>query len=281
MKKTICALLLTLIALAGCQGKSGLLGDDGNLIVDSVSIDSTAALQAGSASPCATLSLSLTFVKPANSTEAARHAAQNINACLLSSYLLMPEYADNSARQKAAQGATSARMSDYLHRYAKRFFKTYRDDCLELYRDDKENAAFYGRIYRVYTQMKMGADSIANYTARILLANDNDDRTEIIWARNFNTHTGATVLLADVLRPGYERPLAHMAATELTRRSKAVHDNGDAMAMIPEYVPDNYIISRKGITLIYNKEDVGAANADAACVSLTYKQLEPLLRKKK
>ncbi len=249
INRLLCALLPAV--LAGCH--DGRLSSDSNVVTDSVSMDTTVALVPGAAHPCARLSLHLTFVKPAHATAEARQAARRINASVLAG-MLLPEYADTAEAREAAALSTAAGMSLFVHRYAERYAAAYRDDCLDLYRDDAEHAAFYERTYRVQTQMQQGRDPAVCYTARVTYANGTDCLNALL-ARNYHMRTGQTVSLDDVLRPGYERPLAQMACG---------------------YVPADYILGKHTITLIYNHEWPGTSS-----VTLTDRQLEPLLRKQK
>lgn len=285
MKKIIFSLTLLLMVLASCQYKGGAGSGSAVLSFDSLVIDSTVRLNPNSEQPNGHLSLHLIYAKPQSNSDSAAKAANLLNDSLLRSGLLLPDFAESVTPPQTHTEAPSVYMMKGAHQFAEGFFKMYLADYKDLYRDDQESAPSYNRSYTVFTHAEQGADSIVNYLADTYFYSGGAHGQAATWARNFNARTGAIVHLTDVLRPGYERPLTSMIVAKLARQFKVrnlkqLQDSLTIFAWTDPYIPDNYIINEKGITFIYNPDEIAAHVMGEIRVTFSNKQLSKLLRKK-
>lgn len=283
--KNICyLLLLMLLVMASCQHRSASGSKSEGVVFDSVSVDSTTRLNADTETPNGSLSIHMAYAKPIGDDPQSVTAAWKINKALLSSDLFMSDYL-SGVRPAVTQGLTpQAYMKKALGLLSANFGKRYRADNLELFKETADFSPTYNRSYTVRTKVEQGTDSIVNYVADTYYYDGGAHGQAITWARNFNRHTGATVTLASILRPGYEGPLTLKILSELIWQFKAkslqeLQDSAGVFMGMAVYIPKNYIINSKGITFIYCQDEVAPHAAGEIRVTLTNKQLADLKRK--
>lgn len=285
MKKVFSTLLLMLAIMASCQRQAAHSTQAAGVAFDSIVIDTVSHLKAHKDMPNGELSLHIAYAKPLGDDTLSVAAAWRINKTLLSSDLLMSDFA-KGLRPNVTKGLTpKTYMEKALNLMAANYSKMYLADYTELFKEDPSFAPAYNRSYTVRTQVKQGSDSIINYLANTYYYDGGAHGQSITWVRNFNKRTGATVTLADILRPGYEGPLTMSIMSELTWQFKAkslkeLQDNTGVFMDMAVYIPKNYIIDSKGVTFIYCQDEVAPHAVGELRVTLTYKQLANLLRKK-
>lgn len=285
MKKICFLLLLMLAVMASCQYQAASGSKKEGVVFDSLTVDSTTRLNADTETPSGELSVHLVYAKPMGDDPQSAEAAWKINKALLSSDLLMSDFMAG-VRPTATKGLTpKAYMEKALSLMSANFGKRYLADYKELFEEIADFSPTYNRSYTVHTKVHQVSDSIVNYVADTYYYDGGAHGQAVTWARNFNPHTGATVTLADVLRPGYEAQLTLKIVSQLVWDFKAtslqqLQDEKGVFADMAVYIPKNYIIGSKGITFIYCQDEVAPHAAGEIRVTVTNKQLEDLKRKK-
>lgn len=285
MKKVFSTLLLMLAIMSSCQRQSASSTEVAGVAFDSIVIDTVSHLKAKQDMPSGELSLHIAYAKPLGNDSLSVAAAWRINRALLSSDLLMSDFA-TGIRTNTTKGLTAKTyMEKALNLIAANYRKIYLADYTELFKEDPSFSPAYNRSYTVRTQVKQGNDSIVNYLADTYYYDGGAHGQAVTWARNFNRHTGTMVTLASIMRPGYERPLTQMITDDLVRQFKVknlqqLQDTTTIFMDMKPYIPKNYIIDNKGITFIYCQDEVAAHAVGELRVTLTYKQLANVLRKK-
>lgn len=285
MKKVFTALLLMLAVMASCKHQATPSQDEAGGVFDSAVVDTLVRLCPNAEIPRGELSLHIAYAKPHGNDTASVVAAWRINRTLLSSDLLMSDFT-TGLRPGLTKGHTpKTYMEKALGLMTSNYRRMYLADYAELFKEDPSDAPAYNRAYTVSTHVMRGTDSIVNYVADTYYYDGGAHGQVATWARNFNVHTGATVTLADILRPGYEAPLTRMIVTALARQFNAhtlqqLQDDFTVFMGMKPYIPDNYIIDSKGITFIYCQDEAAAHAVGELRVTLGYKQIATLLRKK-
>ncbi len=284
MKKIFLLLSLLLTTLVSCQRKVGANSSEDAVVFDSIAIDTLVRLNPHFEQPFAQLSLHLVYAKPNGSNKKANKAAQKLNDCLLTSGLLMSDFTESLTLTSQHDKTQARRMKAAIILIADNFVKRYFDDYQQLYKDDSENATGYNRSYTINTKMERCCDSIVNYVANTYNYDGGAHGQQATWARNFNTHSGALVKLADVLRSGYERKLTNLIVDNLASQFRVngleqLQDEMSVFAGMEPYIPENYIIRAKGITFIYGQDEIAAHAIGEIRATISYKQLDGLVRK--
>lgn len=285
MKKVFSALLLMLAVMASCQHKSTSVAKPEGVVFDSVVVDSTTRLNADTETPNGEMSIHLAYAKPVANDPQSVAAAWKINKALLSSDLLMSDFM-TGVRPAVTKGLTpKSYIEKALKQMSVNFGKQYVADNLELFEETADFSPNYNRAYSVRTKVKQVSDSIVSYQADVYYYDGGAHGSSTTWVRNFNTHTGATVTLATIMRPGYEGPLTQMIIDDLVRQFKVknlkqLQDSMTVFAFMDPYVPKNYILTNKGITFIYSQDEIAAHAMGEIRVTLSNEQLTKLMRKK-
>lgn len=285
MKKVFTPLLLMLAIMVGCTHQGAPSQEAVGVVFDSAVVNTMVRLRADAEMPSGQLSLHIAYAKPQADDTASVAAAWRINRTLLSSDLLMSDYT-TGLRPALTKGHTPKTYVEKALRFtASNYRRMYLADYAALFKEDPSDAPAYNRAYTVTTHVMQGTDSIVNYVADTYYYDGGAHGQAATWARNFNKHTGATVTLADILRPGYGAPLTRMIVADLVRQFKAntlqqLQDDFTVFMGMTPYIPDNYIIDSKGITFIYCQDEVAAHAVGELRVTLNYKQMTALLRKK-
>ncbi len=287
MKKVCSALLLMLAVLASCQRLTGGQSEAAEVTFDSIVVDTDTRLKPSQDMPSGELSLHIAYAKPLNDDTLSAAAAWRINKTLLSSDLLMSDFATGLQPDATKGLSPKSYMGKALSLMAANYRKMYLADYAELFKVDPSTEPTYNRAYTVRTQVKQGNDSIINYIADSYYYDGGAHGQSVTWARNFNKHTGRVITLASILRPGYEGPLTLRISAELTRMFKVrslqeLQDSVGVFMDMDVYIPKNYIIDSKGITFIYYQDEVAPHAVGELRLTLTYEQLASLnlLRKK-
>ncbi len=284
MKKSVLLLLLLLTLLAGCQRKAGADSGGDAVVFDSITVDTLVQLNLHAEQPFARLTFRLAYAKPCGTSRQAKEAARQLNDCLLTSGLLMPDFTEGIAAATAHGKTEADRMKRAVNGMAANFARRYLDDYLSLYDANNEDAQSYNRSYTIDAKVERCSDSIANYVADTYYYDGGAHGQLAIWARNFNMRTGRMVRLADLLRPGYERKLTGLIVDNLARQFGAdglgqLQSEHNVFAGTDPYIPDNYIIRTEGITFIYCQDEIAAHATGELRATISYRQLGGLLRK--
>lgn len=285
MKKVFSALLLMLAVMASCKHSPASVTKPEGVVFDSLVVDSTTRLNADTEMPNGEMSIHMAYAKPASEDPQSVAAAWKINKALLSSDLLMSDFMAG-VRPALTKGLTpKSYIEKALKQMSANFGKQYLADNKELFEETADFSPNYNRSYTVRTKVKQVSDSVVNYQADLYYYDGGAHGSSTTWVRNFNTHTGATVTLASIMRPGYEGPLTQMIIDDLARQFKVknlkqLQDSTTVFAFMDPYIPKNYILSNKGITFIYSQDEIAAHAMGEIRVTLTDKQLANLMRQK-
>ena len=285
MKKGFATLLLMLAVMASCTHQATPSQDEAGVVFDSAVVDTLVRLCPNAEMPRGELSLHIAYAKPHGNDTASVAAAWRINRTLISSDLLMGDFTTGLSHGSTKGVTPQTFMEKTLGLLTSNYCRMYLADYADLFKDDASCAPSYNRAYTVITHVMQGTDSIVNYVADTYYYDGGAHGQVATWARSFNVHTGATVMLADILRPGYEASLTRMIVAELVRQFKAstlqqLQDDFTVFMGMKPYIPNNYIIDSKGITFIYCQDEIAAHAVGELRVTLSYRQMASLLRKK-
>lgn len=241
-KKLVCILMTTaMVACKSGNGQHRVAGFD----IDSVVVDTLVALDGKKDAPACELSLHLCYLK-------GDEQAQRLNDTLLRAGILMPDYFSLNKEKLSVK--------ELVDSFARRFTAEYLAEYGPLYRADKEHADAYRVQYRVKTQFEEKDDGIITNTANIYSYGGGAYGINQTIVLNIDTKSGKIVRLADILSEDGEEQAKNMVVEKLAKQfdvktleelqEKGIFANADV------YLPENFILSRKTVTLIYGEDEI-------------------------
>lgn len=255
-------------ALLSCQGTGGkqqAYQEDG-IQFDSVVVDTTAALNANANAPKCQLHISMQTAKGSRSA--------NINAAILKSGILTPDYLALMNEKMTIKQAVDTFVACYI--------KDYKNNYDDIYRQEPTSNAL-NVSYNLSTRTSKGKGNVIVYTASVYQYEGGDHGVRLTVVKNINPETGKVITLNDVFVPGYQRPLADLITGKLEEDKDC--DNIDRLRQkgffvgITPYPSDNFIYGSDGITFIYCTNEI-ASNAEGEIhVKLSYSEMEKILKK--
>ena len=267
MEKKFLIVALAILTMASCGTRhyKKITQLDG-LHFDSLSVDTVVLLTTKEKSPELKLHIGLTYIKGKN--------ADQINAVLLRSGILSPDYLSLSDEKLGVKAAVDSFVNVYS--------RSYIQDYSAILKQDPEHAASLNNSYEVRTHIESHADHILNYFANIHYYGGGIHAINQNLVRNFNTRTGKLITLDDIFAPGYEEGIADLIQKALMKKYKV--DNWQQLAKRyffaggKVYAPDNFILGDDDITFIYCEDEIAPHAEGEIRLTISKKALKHWLK---
>ena len=261
----ITCLLFLSVAIAGCGSKGKAVRVAG-FEIDSVVIDTAAALGSSADAPKCELSLHVHYLKDKK--------ARNTNAELLRDGIYV---ADLLSLQEADLNVPALADS-----FAKRYLSEYLQEYGPLYRSDTEHAASYNCVYRVHSHFEDAGDGIMNNIADIYTFGGGAHGIRQTIVHNIRTKDGSIVGLQDFFREDAFDELKALITKQLCKQFEVkdldgLHEQG-IFADGAVYVSENFLLTKKAVTFIYGEDEIAPHNVGEIRVSLSRSDLKKLMQ---
>ena len=167
-------------------------------------------------------------------------------------------------------------------------FSQYKENLSPLYEADKRygtNSAWYDYRYDVAATYDLGRHHTLCYEITATRYEGGAHDVTECHCLNFNLLTGELVKLDDWYQPAYPSVLLPLLSEELQEQFscdnlEALREKG-ILRLTGLYVPSNYKLEEKGITFIYNPDEIAPYETGAIRLTIPYGALAPLEKEPK
>lgn len=185
-------------------------------------------------------------------------------------------------------GGTQRSVASAADSFCAAYAEQYRRELAGLYRADRQsgiNSSWYDYKYRIATEHEQGLNGCLCYLIHKVKYEGGAREYREEQCLNFDAETGEPVKLEDVLPPASLALLPSLLTDELLkaygcRNRKELREKG-ILRLTDIYVPSNYKLGRKGITFIYNADEIAPYEMGTIRLTLPYGRLETHAKPKK
>ena len=266
MRKAVIVILSALLLASACGKKKGTIRVAGYEI-DSVVVDTTVALVAGSKSaPTCQLALHLHYLK--------EKKAQVLNDTLLRAGILLPDYFSLSNEKLTVKALVDS--------FVGRYIEDYLTEYAPLYKVDQEHATAYNVQYDVRTHFEEGADGVLTHLASIYTYGGGMYGIRQTLALNIDTKKAQIVRLADIIIEGCEQQVKDIVVEAIMKKFKAksleeLQQQG-IFADGETYLSENFILGKDALTFIYGEDEIAPHSVGEIRVEIDKDDLKKYLR---
>lgn len=164
------------------------------------------------------------------------------------------------------------------------FVKIRREEYMELrpeYIDSREDAPWFNNSFNISCEAAIGYKGCLNYIIRSEEYTGGAHPNGAMTALNFNTATGAEIVLQDIFSGDYERRIMQELVVALAAYFKVepVTDVVVKGFLINDlYISNNFILGKDKITFIYNRYDIAPYAAGEIVLDIEYSKLKDILK---
>ena len=213
----------------------------------------------GAASPTLEMDISVLIVE-ADKPE----VASNINRCV--SYTLFEIEDENIA--EVCDSFAENRRKEYMEQRAE-------------YIDSREDAPWFNNTVNISCETAIGYRNCLNYIINSEEYTGGAHPNGAMTALNFDTATGAEIVLQDIFQGDYERRLMQELVIALAAYFKVepVTDEVVKGFLINDlYVSNNFILGKESITFIYNRYDIAPYSTGEILLDIDYNRIKDILK---
>lgn len=193
----------------------------------------------------------------------------------------------NDAIQQRLFDTTGLSMKQAVDSFIQQYTTNYVKDMTPLYREDRydeKRKKWYEYSYTIQTKVETGLNDAIVYRIDSEVYEGGAHSIKQQQIINFNAENGKPIKLTDLFVKGYEYPLEDLLLEQLYRHTHAhsldeLHDKGYLLTM-DIFIPKNFVLGEDGITFVYNPYEIAPYETGNTELTLSYSDLEKLLKKK-
>lgn len=197
------------------------------------------------------------------------NVANNINQAI--AYTLF-ESTSNSIKEACDKFITQ-RKKEYL-------------DLLPEYIDSKANkmpAVWFYNYYIANSEVEKGYKGYINYTIMWEEFTGGAHPSSFYTVLNFNPYTGEEIVLSDILKEEYEKPLTDILINNLAKQLQVediegIKEKGYLYQDNSMFISNNFILDNEKIVFIYNRYEIAPYAFGDIMINVTYDELKNLLK---
>jgi len=266
MKKILMAIAAIILITACSKDKKNTIPE--GIAFKNISVDSISHLTDDPKSPALEVKIDLVYAEG--------KTAQAINDTLLRSGILIPDYFSLSPEKLSPEQIVDS--------FVKRYTADYKNDYLEIYRQDPQHAQELTNFFKLSTKTEYPKEGHICYIAKISYYGGGLHSIEQTLARNFDVKSGRMIHLADIFVPGHEQKLSEAIKEELMDKYE-VDDWKELekryfFADGKIYATENFILGEDEITFIYCEDEVAPHVEGEIRVTLDMDDLDDILKRK-